>query len=172
MKDLLSNYSLDQIVMFIVLLAAAIKGVISWYEWAKGKIKHKYDTASEKEKIDKEMREDIDNLNENMIKLCDKVDKITDTVNLLVESDKDDIKAWITREHHYFCYTLGCIDDYNLDCIERRYAHYKEEGGNSFTEDLMGEIRMLPKKTIEVTPSEITSKMIIERNKSNIKENK
>ena len=31
---------------------------------------------------------------------------------------------------------------------------------------------MLPKKTIEVTPSEITSKMIIERNKNSIKENK
>jgi hypothetical protein len=32
MKDLLNTYSVDQILMFIVLLAAAIKGVVSWID--------------------------------------------------------------------------------------------------------------------------------------------
>ena len=36
------------------------------------------------------------------------------------------------------------IDDYSLDCIERRYKHYIDEGGNSFIGQLMIEIRKLP----------------------------
>ena len=63
----------------------------------------------------------------------------------MVESDKDDIKAWITEKHHFYCYEKRHIDDYSLDCIEKRYAHYQDEGGNSFVEDLMKDIRKLPK---------------------------
>jgi hypothetical protein len=65
---------------------------------------------------------------------------------MLIDSDKDDIKAFITREHHYFCYQKGWVDDYSLDCVERRYAHYEQEGGNSFVEDLMKDLRKLPKQ--------------------------
>ena len=66
--------------------------------------------------------------------------------DLLVESDKDDIKAFITREYHYFCEQKGWIDDYSMDCIERRYNHYLEERGNSFIAQLMEAIRALPRK--------------------------
>jgi hypothetical protein len=38
-----------------------------------------------------------------------------------MKSDKDSIKAFITKEHHYFCYEKGWIDDYNLDCLEKRF---------------------------------------------------
>ena len=60
--------------------------------------------------------------------------------------DKDDIKAWITQQHHYFCYELKCIDDFSLDCIEKRFKHYQDENGNSFVENLMNELRTLPKQ--------------------------
>ena len=56
---------------------------------------------------------------------------------MLIESDKDDIKAYITREHHFFCYEQGWIDDFSLDCLEKRYAHYKIEGGNTFIDGFM-----------------------------------
>ena len=65
-------------------------------------------------------------------------------INILIASDKDDIKAWITQQHHYFCYELGYIDDYNLQCIEARYVHYKEEDGNTFIDGFMKDIRNLP----------------------------
>ena len=44
-----------------------------------------------------------------------------------------------------FCYEKRQIDDYSLDCLEKRYTHYVEEGGNSFIHDLMEDIRALPK---------------------------
>jgi hypothetical protein len=39
----------------------------------------------------------------------------------------------------------GYIDDYCLDCLEKKYKHYVKEGGNSFIESLMKEIRNLPR---------------------------
>ena len=74
----------------------------------------------------------------------DQIDKMARAVDILIASDKDDIKAWITEKHHYFCYDLGYIDDYNLQCIEARYKHYKEEDGNTFIDGFMGDIRALP----------------------------
>ena len=66
-------------------------------------------------------------------------------MSILLASDKDDIKSWITEKHHYFCYEKKVIDDYSLDCIEKRYQHYVDEGGNSYVATLMREIRALPK---------------------------
>ena len=74
------------------------------------------------------------------------LEKMQKQIDLLIESDKDDIKAYITKEHHYFCYEKGWIDDYSLDCIEKRYGHYVEEKGNSFVKSLMIELRSLPKQ--------------------------
>ena len=68
-------------------------------------------------------------------------------IDMLIDSDKDDIKSYITREHHYFCYQVGWIDDFSLDCLERRYEHYADEGGNSFIEGFMNELRALPKQS-------------------------
>jgi hypothetical protein len=46
---------------------------------------------------------------------------ILEQIKNLTKSDRDAIKAYITKEHHHFCYEAGWIDDYNLDCIERRF---------------------------------------------------
>jgi len=37
MLDLLKNYSLSEIVIFVVVLALAVKGVIDFYDWAKNR---------------------------------------------------------------------------------------------------------------------------------------
>ena len=89
--------------------------------------------------------EQIKKLTEQQKATDEKIEKIIDAIELLTQSDKDDIKAWITEKHHYFCYEKGQIDDYSLDCIEKRYSHYKDEGGNSFIDDLMNDLRSLKK---------------------------
>lgn len=144
MKDLLQTFTIEQIILFIVILAAAVKGVVTWIDWAREKLNRKL----EKEKSRDEFRKDVDEIKASIGKINSKLDNMTGSIDLLMASDKDDIKAYITREHHYFCYELGYIDDYNLDCIEKRYSHYVNEGGNSFVADLMKEIRALPKKSV------------------------
>lgn len=143
--ELLSTYSVGEILIFIVLLALAFKGVIDFYDWAKqkfqGHVKEVNAEACEMTTI----KENIDELFKMQKAQKESIDKLTDSVNLLLQSDKDDIKAWITEKHHYYCYQLKYIDDFSLDCIEKRYAHYKKEGGNSFVEDLMRDLRSLKK---------------------------
>jgi hypothetical protein len=38
------------------------------------------------------------------------------------------------------------IDDFSLNCLEKRYEHYLAEKGNSFVHNLMDDLRALPKK--------------------------
>ena len=70
-------------------------------------------------------------------------------LDMLIDSDRDDIKSFITMQHHHFVYEKKWIDDYSMDCLEKRYQHYEDEGGNSYVEHLMIELRSLPKKKLD-----------------------
>ena len=76
------------------------------------------------------------------------IDNLTKSLQCLIESDKDDIKSWIVEKHHKYCYEVGSVDYYILESIERRYDHYKKEGGNSYIDTLMEELRALPKTNV------------------------
>lgn len=147
MGELLQNFTVEQILIFVVLLAGAIKGIISFFDWTAERLRKLFNGQTKKEQESQKAQELIQKLFAMQKQTDEDIKKLSAHVDLLMESDKDDIKAWITREHHYFCYTLGYIDDYSLDCIEKRYKHYQDEGGNSFIADLMKELRTLPKKS-------------------------
>lgn len=145
--QLLKDYNLSTIIQIVILLALALKGGISFLEWIWPRLKKMIRRAEDPKKIKYNLRqqeEKINEINKSLQQLIKKVD-------VLIQSDKDDIKAWITREHHYFVYQKGWIDDYSLDCIEKRYGHYKYQGGNSFIQGLIQEIRSLPKKPSDQT---------------------
>lgn len=146
MKELLETFSLEQIIIFIVLLAIAAKGALSWWDWISDRINKKMTKKQEKEQLRERLETAIEELKKSQTKMESEMQYVTKSIQILMDSDKDDIKAWITMQHHYFCYELGYIDDYNLDCLEKRYTHYEDEGGNSFVHELMEEIRALPKR--------------------------
>lgn len=141
MLELLATYSIVEIISFLVIFAGAIKGFVSFWDWAAARLKQVFKKESQRE----DDSEQIKTLTEQQKKTDEKIEEIIKAIQLLTQSDKDDIKAWITEKHHYFCYEKKHIDDYSLDCIERRYNHYKEEGGNSFIDDLMDDLRSLTK---------------------------
>lgn len=152
MKELLETFSIEQIIIFLVLLGFAVKETVSFFDWAAARVNQKV----KKESIHDELKNGIKTLNDDLKTSLKEIYQVVDenkkvqekmqkTISLLVESDKDDIKSWITERHHYFCYEKGYIDDYNLDCMEKRFAHYIDEHGNSFVEDLMEEVRHLPR---------------------------
>lgn len=153
MGELLAKYTETEIIVFIVFLAIAIKEVVTFIDWAHSRLRGAFKKEDEREEIKQQLNdvykcfECLDThfttvIEENRVQS----NKMQETIDILLASDKDDIKAWITQQHHYFCYELGCIDDFSLDCIEKRYSHYQDEGGNSFVAALMAEIRALPKK--------------------------
>ena len=151
--ELLDNYSIQQILGFTIVLAFAIKGCVNFYDWAYARLKQIFqketDERCEKNQLDEKLNQLGEQLNQVMEaqdKLEQNIDNLQARIQVLTESDKDDINAFIVKEHHFFCYTRKWIDDYSLESVEKRYVHYKEEGGNSFVHTLMEELRALPKQ--------------------------
>lgn len=160
MEELLLDYSVSEILVFIVILAFAVKELVTFIDWGSERLRKVYDNNYKSIQEKQKMEDDIDNLNkfyaekqkvdDTFAKIDKTFEKINKQIDMLIESDKEDIKSYIVKEHHFFVYTQGWIDDYSLECLERRFAVYRQEHGNSFVEGLMNEIRELPKQPPEV----------------------
>lgn len=149
MEELFLNYSMSEIVIFIFIFAFAIKELVTFIDWGKDRVRKVFDNDY-KSTLDRQTLEDKVNV---LDKLCGEMNATFSNVNkridMLIESDKEDIKSYIVEKHHFFVYNQKWIDDYSLECIERRFAVYRQEHGNSFVEGLMNEIRALPKQPPE-----------------------
>lgn len=151
--ELLDNYSIQQILGFIIILAFAIKGCVNFYDWAYVRLRQVFQKETDEQHEKSQLEEKLNQLGEQLDQVMQAQDNLErnmsnlqNQIKVLTESDKDDIKAFIVQEHHNFCYQKKWIDDYSLESIEKRYVHYKEEGGNSFVHTLMEELRALPKQ--------------------------
>ena len=148
MGELLAAFSLQEIIVFLVLFATALKGIITFWDWGVERLKKVFSKQSQAEANNNDIMKKLSEINCKIDEIQTKQKENDHRIELLTQSDKDDIKSWITEKHHYYCYEVKRIDDYSLDCIERRYSHYVEEGGNSYVQTLMNEIRQLPKVKI------------------------
>lgn len=140
--DLLNQFDIKTIFIVALLLFFAIKEIIQVVDYFKKRKKNEYKEMSGKDKRLEELEEGRQENRKNIETISCDVQTVKQSIELLIESDKNDIKAWITEKHHYFM-RQGWIDDYSLDCIERRFKCYRREGGNSYVEELVNEIRKL-----------------------------
>lgn len=146
LEHFFETYSLTQIIIFIILSALAVKEFINLIDWFLNRGEKYFKNKNKEEDKFAKYEEEIKALKENQEKMSESINKLSANVELLIDSDKDDIKSFITKEYHYFVEQKGWIDKFSFDCIEKRFNHYKDEGGNSFIEDLMNELRHLPKQ--------------------------
>ena len=140
--QLLKQFDITTFLTFTIVLALAAKGVIIFFDWVKERLMKMFNKQTKKQRQREQLRQQEKSIRE----LKNNMESIQSKMNLLIESDKDDIKAWITEKHHFYCYQQKYIDDYTLECLEKRFSHYEVEGGNSFVHTLMEELRALPKK--------------------------
>ena len=138
LQQLLSQYSVGEIITFIIILALATKQFVEFCDWVIKKVSNRDTKQINHYEAEKRLAERLDELEKNSIETNKALAELKDCVRLLIESDKDAIKAYITEKHHHFCYEKKYIDDYSLD--------YVEEKGNSFIEKLMNELRDLPRQ--------------------------
>lgn len=164
MMDLLNTFTYEQIILFVIILIIAIKEGWSLIDFFIGKYKSKKENIIEENQKEQLIEKTLLDINESL-----KEQKLTFSVfssdfeaykkriskimnaydnklSTLIDSDKDDIKGFIVQQYHLFVEEKKWIDDFSLDVLEKRYAHYKQEGGNSYIESLMTEIRHLPKR--------------------------
>ena len=159
MEKFIMKYTLQDILVFFIMFAIAIKELVTFFDWSISRVKqamHKdqrVQTVDQKlEKQIKQIEHDKGEIEQQIIQLKQgdqqikqMIRDINDRTNILIQSDKDSIKSWITKQYHYFM-RLGYIDNYSLDCLEKRFGHYKDENGNSFIGQLMQELENLPKQ--------------------------
>ena len=152
MEELLARFELTDIIIMLTLLIIGVVELIKAIDWLRARFRKSYDEENT-------LKEEVEDLNkfyeekkvvdEGFAKVNARIDKICDLVDMLVESDKESIKAYITERHHFFVQERKWIDYHSMDCLERRFAIYEREHGNSFVEDLMNDLRQLPKMPID-----------------------
>lgn len=152
MAELLSQYTIPQIILFIAALIFIVKGVQDTIDFFKNKYNQKFNKDYDAKTKEIRLEEFYEMAGEQhrevmmeMEKVSESVDSLNKRIDKLTESDMHDIKQFIVREYHYFVEQKKWIDDYSLDTILLRYADYKQEGGNSYIEMLIDEIKKLPK---------------------------
>ena len=150
--SVLKDFPISEILLCIVGVLVLIKWIIEYFDWGHKRTKDQYDQEAARKKDIEDINEKLNQNSEDIKMLIEmqkqqneKIEQQNLRIELLIDSDKDDIKAFITEKYHYFVEVKGWIDDYSLDCLERRFQHYKDENGNSFVADLMSEIKRLPK---------------------------
>ena len=92
MIELLSTYPLTEILTIVITLALALKGLVSFVEWCNEKITKIVLKTEQTQKN-----------HDSILDLKEELDDLRTSVALLIESDKDSIKSYITEKHHYFC---------------------------------------------------------------------
>lgn len=153
MIELLQRYTLSDIIIFSILLVLAIKSLISLFDWAHDRLNKKLHKQTvkvdEKQLLEQRLQHGSQimfTLQSNQEMTDNILNDLSAKIDMLIDSDKDAIKSYITEKHHYFFYQQKWIDDFSLDCLERRYDHYEDQGGNSFIGSLMDDLRGLPKQ--------------------------
>ena len=73
---------------------------------------------------------------------------------LLIDSDRENIKS-LLLSNYYRWTKRGKIDLYTLNTLEEKFKKYKKENGNTFVEDLMKQMRSLPKVVNLVHENEV-----------------
>lgn len=165
MIELFKSYSVSEIIIMIVMICFAIREFFTFFDWCKNRKKEALSESLEEEQTKHNIRDQITEMNEIFSekekRFQAKKEEINDEfknfredlntlkkqISLLLDSDRDEIRAYILEKHHFFCYQQKWISDYDLDCLEKRYSHYLQEKGNSYVSKLIDEIRELPKES-------------------------
>ena len=145
MIDLLSTYELKDILILICILAIAIKGIVEFVDWLKVKVFHYVAEEQRTDQLAESSMSQIAEIAESQRQTNAKLEDMDKSIKMLISSDRDDIKAFVTIQYHQFVEDKKWIDDFSLECLEKRYSHYVEEGGNSFIGGMMEKLRNLPR---------------------------
>lgn len=149
---LLSQMSLESIILVIVIILAAAKALSELFDWGYGKIKSYFDVKDKAEERQDEIIKRLDRIENRSVNRDAEIEKINKNISLIQQRLQDSTKSYIIDKYHYYVQELGMIDEAALQDLERRYLYYKESGGNSYIENRMQELRDLPL----ITPEQLT----------------
>ena len=156
--EFLTAYPIWTVILIAIASIAIVYKLIKWGKdtWEKRETfkKQQYSLglqqqreADEEEERELKEQEKIKSLETSIDLLTAMLQKQQEQIDLLIQSDELNIKAWIKEQHEKWM-ALQCIDSQSLDLLTQRYSIYQKEGGNSWAEKLINEVKALPLITI------------------------
>ena len=145
---LLQNLPTASLLLVAIIICGADL-IKAWKVW-RDEHQRKVDNAVEEKQKELDIQTEFNRLHERF----DQIDKRLDDVEGrmaaaeqrlkdLTESDMHDIKAWIVEQYHKFYTNQGWIDAFSAETIDKRYADYIKEGGNSYIKNLIDQLHTL-----------------------------
>ena len=139
MIQLFQHYTLEATIVLVFMLAVAIKQVFELVQFFKNKAESRFGTVQQHE-------QNLKAVADGMSKMQQELKIINDKVDNLIESDRDAIKSWIVMLYRKYKIDATDFDSMEMDLLERRYNHYKQQGGNSYIDNIMVELRQIYNK--------------------------
>jgi hypothetical protein len=139
---------------FVICGAELIKAFRTWKDERqhyrndiREEVSHEFEEKNQYQELHNKMDQMLDHL-ANIDSRLDDMDSRNAAseakINILIDSDKDDIKGWIVDKYHEFYSRKGWIDAFSMDAIEKRFSTYEKEGGNHYVKNLVNQLRSLP----------------------------
>lgn len=151
-QTLLADYSLESLLLIVVMLAVCVKLIGDLWDYFYNKIKSYFRSQDEAEEKNKFVAQSIDSIGREVSELKSLIQEqqqmmrdLQEQNDITIERLQENERSYIIDKHHHFCYEVGAIDDMNLASLERRYVYYKAHKGNTFVDGLMSELRALPR---------------------------
>lgn len=158
MAELLATYGVGTV---IIILLVGIPAIVNFIKWCKDlwNTRERFKQEQVQKGRDQEARAEKEEsrLTHGEARMSNLEDEVKDLkalaqrqqalIELLIKSDELDIKSWIKTQHEKWI-PRQCIDSQTLELLEQRYAIYTKEGGNSWAEKLVKELRALPTVTV------------------------
>ena len=149
---LFTQYSFQELVLLVIVILFVLKALNEVIAFFYDKIKNHFGIQNNKEQWEQnvsdslnEIKDEIQTLRDQNIKTHRHQQEIDQSIALVQERLQENTRSYLIDAHHKFCYDIRAIDDLSLQAMERRYLYYKTAGGNSFVDNLMDEVRNLPK---------------------------
>ena len=134
MVQFFQQYTIEATIIFLFMLGTALKQGYELVQYFRNKTFNHVDKVREQE-------ETLEKVIKNMQQQQKQLQSITDKIDELLASDKDSIKSWIVMLYKQYKKDPFGLDSMQMDLLERRFSHYKQEGGNSYIDNLMQELR-------------------------------
>lgn len=155
-EALFSQYSIEALILLIVMLGLSIKVISELWEWFYNKFKDHFSFRTQRDQDHqqliseiKELFSEIKSTKEEIQFLKQDMNQFSKEMKITTERLQENTRNYIIDKHHYFCFKIKAIDDLSLQSLERRFLYYKAAGGNSFIDGLMEEIRKLPRLSFQ-----------------------
>lgn len=139
MENLLNAFDFKTIILVLFLAAVGVREVIQLYRYFHIRIYGSFEKRDNAKDIMNQMGRSMQSV---LIELKDIDKKLT----LLQASNRDSIKSWILMSYQKYREDSTQLDSMQMDLLERRYQHYKDQGGNSYIDEIMDELRAIYKK--------------------------